>query len=93
MVVAAGTVPLDSELQGTFIDTPGQQLFGNMRRHGAAAADVVLLVVAADEGVGAQYALACSSPPPPSLSIPKRPSVRPDEVCVAQDGGGGGADA
>ena len=43
-------------MRATFIDTPGQQLFGNMRRHGASAADVVLLVVAADEGILPQTA-------------------------------------
>jgi small GTP-binding protein len=40
----------------TFIDTPGQELFSNMRRHGATAADVALVVVAADEGPCAQTA-------------------------------------
>lgn len=38
----------------TFIDTPGHQAFEKMRSHGAKAADIALLVVAADEGVKPQ---------------------------------------
>ena len=54
--VGAWTASLGGGVRATFIDTPGQQLFRNMRQHGASAADVVLLVVAADAGILPQTA-------------------------------------
>lgn len=36
----------------TFVDTPGQEIFYRMRDYGAAIADLALLVVSAEDGVG-----------------------------------------
>lgn len=38
----------------TFIDTPGHEAFSNMRSHGANASDIVLLVIALDDGIKPQ---------------------------------------
>ncbi len=38
----------------TFLDTPGHEAFGSIRKHGAGAADIAILVVSAEDGVKPQ---------------------------------------
>ncbi len=52
--IGASEIEIDHEGQKrkiTFIDTPGHEAFANMRSQGVNAADIVLLIVAADDGV------------------------------------------
>jgi len=44
----------DGERRITFIDTPGHEAFSDIRERGAAAADVAILIVSAEDGVKPQ---------------------------------------
>ncbi len=84
--IGAYQVRLPSGKSLTFIDTPGHQAFTKMRARGAQTTDIVILVVAADDGISAQtieaiaHCKAAAVPIIVAINKIDKPGARPDFI-------------
>jgi len=83
--IGAYQIEYNNELM-TFIDTPGHAAFTEMRARGASVTDIVIIIVAADDGVMPQtkeavdHALAANVPIIVAVNKIDKPDAKPDKI-------------